>query len=115
MMGTIDFTLNVGPNHVGENYWLLGSFATTPGIDLGPVHLPLELDELFDVTLKWANTSYFQNSLGTLDNTGSAAIRLDSNGAIPPSLVGSDLFFAAFVWAANPVYATNATKVSIVP
>jgi hypothetical protein len=113
--GVVDFTLNVGPNHDGQNYWLLGSLSTDPGLDIGPVYLPLNFDVFFQLTMSLANSPTLQNSLGVLDSNGSATIRLDSGGPFDPSIAGIDLHFAAFVWADDPVYGTNATKVSLVP
>ncbi len=113
--GVVTFTLNVGPNHASDVYWLLGSTSTAPGLDFRKVHLPLNYDWLFECTMALTNSSTFQNSLGALDPTGSAVVVADVEAPIDASLVGTDLYFAALLWDPKPVFATNATVVTVVP
>ncbi len=113
--GVVNFDLNVGPNQRGASYWLLGSFSTSPGLDFGPVHLPLNYDPLFETTLYFANTALLTNSLGVLDSTGSAKIVLDTQGPFDPALVGLDTYWAAYVFGPRPIYATNPTVIALLP
>ncbi len=113
--GVVNFTVNIGPNHASENYWLLGSLSTTTGLDLGPVHLPLDYDALFELSMAQANTPFFQNTRGVLDATGSALATIDTGGSLDPALAGIDTFWAAYVYGSRPIYGSNATRVSIIP
>jgi hypothetical protein len=113
--GVVKFTVNIGPNHSGENYWLFGSLSSQAGLDIGPIHLPLDYDSLFELTLAFLNSPTFQNSLGVLDATGSALVTVDSGGPLDPSLAGQDTFWAAYVFGKRPVYGSNATRVSLIP
>lgn len=113
--GVATVTLNVGPNEQFASYWLLGSLSTSPGLDIGSVHLPLTYDGVFEASLVLANTSLLQNSLGTLDATGSAVITIDTGGPFDPALAGIDTWWAAYVFGPRPIYATNPTRISLVP
>ncbi|MBL8843715.1 MAG: exo-alpha-sialidase [Planctomycetes bacterium] len=113
--GVVNFDLNVGPNQRNASYWLLGSFSTSPGLDFGPVHLPLNYDPLFETTLYFANSALLANSLGVLDSTGSAKVVLDTQGPFDPALAGVDTYWAAYVFGPRPIYATNPTVISLVP
>jgi len=113
--GVVKFDLNVGPNHRSQAYWLLGSLSTTTGTNLGSVHVPIDYDELFQLSIDLANTSLLVNSLGILDATGSAAITLDTGGPFDPALAGIDTFWAAYVWGAGLDYGSNATVISLLP
>ena len=113
--GVVHFDLNVGPNQRNRAYWLLGSFSATTGTNVGSVHLPIDYDELFEVTIDLANSSLLVNSLGFLDATGSAAITLDTGGPFDPALAGLDTFWSAYVWGPGPDYGTNATVISLLP
>jgi hypothetical protein len=114
--GVAAFTIDVGPNHGGANYWVLGSLATAPGLTFGSgVHLALDYDPFFLLTLQYANSPSFVNTRGTLDATGGALASLDTGGPFSPSFAGVDLFFATLVLLPSPVFATNPTKVTLVP
>lgn len=111
--GTVNFTINVGPNHATDGYFMLGSLSSTTGITFGNgVHLPLDFDALFLLTIKFANSPAFPGSFGALDATGSAAAAMVT-GPLDPSAVGLDLYFATLVLDSGPAFATNATKVTI--
>jgi len=114
--GVAAFTVDVGPNLGGLDYWVLGSLATTPGLTFGNgVHLPLDWDPLFLITLQFANSPTFVNTRGTLDATGGAAASMDTGGPFSPALAGVDLFFSTLVLQPTPAFATNPTKVTLVP
>lgn len=114
--GVAAFTIDVGPNLGGLDYWVLGSLATTPGLTfVNGVHLPLDWDPLFLLTMQAANTSTFVNTRGTLDAAGGALASLNTGGPFSPALAGVDLFFSTLVLQPTPAFATNPTKVSLVP
>ena len=114
--GVAAFTIDVGPNLGGKDYWVLGSLATTPGLTFANgVHLPLNWDPLFQITMQFANSATFVNTHGTLDAAGGALASLDTVGPFSPALAGIDLFFATLVLQPTPAFATNPTKVTLVP
>jgi len=114
--GVAAFTVDVGPNLGGANYWVLGSLGTAPGLTFGNgLHLPLNWDPLFQVTLQFANTPSFVNTRGTLDAAGGALASLDTGGPFSPALAGIDLFFSTLVLQPTPAFAINPTKVTLVP
>jgi hypothetical protein len=113
--GAVVFTLAAGPNFAGASYWLLGSFSATQGLDLGPVHLPIDYDPLFQMTIDLANTPFLQPSPGVLDSRGGATIRLDSCGPFDPALAGLTSHWSAYLHGPRPLHATAATTVAIVP
>ena len=114
--GVAAFTIDVGPNLAGLDYWVLGSLATTPGLTFANgIHLPLDWDPLFQITLQFANSPTFVNTHGTLDAAGGALASMDTGGPFSPSLAGIDLFFSTLVLQPTPAFATNPTKVALVP
>lgn len=116
--GQVQFTINVGPNHGGADYALLGSAAgTSPGVSFpNGVHLALNRDGFTYATRTNANTPAFQKFQGVLDATGSASATMDTLGPLPPSTIGFQLDFALLVLGNSwPVYASNPTGVSILP
>ena len=92
-------------------FWLLGSVTgNAPGIDLGGLHLPLNLDFYTDFTIGFPNSTFLTNSRATLDISGKATASLNVPSGLPLPL---DLtlhhaylvFDAKSVWhmASNPV------------
>ena len=112
----MDFTLNVGPNHAGQSYFMLGSISgTDPGLDFGTgVHLPLNFDGFFVLTIQRANSPNFPDSAGILDATGSASPGFDTLGPLDPAFAGIELDFAVLVSAGLPTFATNPTRITLV-
>ncbi len=49
--GAQRLSIDCGAAHAGEGYVVAGSFATSPGFDLGALHVPLVQDAWFAVTL----------------------------------------------------------------
>ena len=71
--GAQKFTLDAGTQHGARFYWILGSLTgTSPGINLGGLHLPLNPDPWTDITIAWANTLWLTNTNGRLDPSGRA-------------------------------------------
>jgi len=114
--GVAAFTIDVGPNLGGLDYWVLGSLATSPGLTFGNgVHLPLNWDLLFQITMQFANSATIVNTHGTLDAAGGALASFDTGGPFSPALAGIDLYFSTLVLQPSPAFATNPTKVTLVP
>jgi len=114
--GTANFTLDPGPLHQFADYRILGSISgTTLGINFGPVNVPVNYDGFMLITIFDASSSALPGFAGTLDTTGSATAAVVS-GPLPPTLVGLQMDFAAFVKAGNAVrWASDPTHLEIVP
>lgn len=83
------------PREAGRSYALMLSLTGfTPGLPIGDRRLPLVLDEVLIASLDGRLQPYLQGNLGTLDQDGRAAARLDLStlGPLPP---GTRLWLAA--------------------
>jgi tetratricopeptide (TPR) repeat protein len=115
--GRSDLSLDAGPGEAANLYLALGSFGTTPGFALGGVHVPLNPDQWFQLTLLGQNSVLFPASRGVLDATG----RAQSAVVLPPnttsSLIGASVFHAFIVLDAsiNWRMASNPVKITFVP
>ncbi len=88
--GTEDMHLEAGAAHAGSIYWVLGSVTgTSPGVVVGGMNLPVNLDDYMRLTFKFGDP-LFQTFLGLLDVNGEASAAL----ILPPGL---DPAFAGFV------------------
>jgi len=114
--GTANFALDAGSIYSFADYRLLGSVTgTNPGIKLNGVPIPVNYDTFTLLTIIYANTSSFPGFSGVLASggTGGAAMVVTP---LPPSLVGLQFDFAAFVKLNGKVrWATSATHLEIVP
>ncbi len=95
-------SLRAGAPHAGKLYFLLGTLGTTkPGIKLGSVTLPLQVDAYFNLTLQFPNSTLLPNSFGTLDANGNAvgtkAPGFKAIPQIPASLIGTAFIHAAVI------------------
>ena len=89
--GSAQIDVNVGPNFAGLTYLVVaGASGTSPGILLNGVDIPLNPDVVTDISQILANSSIFQNNVGTLDSTGSATVGFDTLGPRP--------FLAGMTW-----------------
>ena len=83
--GTQSLFLNAGPANAGLTYLVAGSVSgTTPGIAVGSTLIPLNPDVYFTLTIEFANTPAYMNTLGTLDGDGRATAAIN----IPPGIPG---------------------------
>jgi len=117
--GSVDLTLDAGASHAGEDYFLLASFGTHPGLDVYGHHIPLNDDVLFDYSKTHANSSIFQNTKGVLDASGSATARFSTPGAMGSTYLGTTMSFAYVLLSAPatpPVtYASQQVMVNYIP
>lgn len=97
--GAQKFQVDVGQANAGNSYLIVGSFGTTPGFNLGSLHVPLNPDPWFDLTLAFANTSIMPFSFGKLDANGRTpqqpAINLPPLNK--PHRIGIELYHAALI------------------
>ncbi|MEM7310003.1 MAG: sialidase family protein [Planctomycetota bacterium] len=116
--GTVNFFINVGPNHGGENYLLLASGSgTSPGVTSGGINVPINQDFWTTLSVAFANSAIFPNSLGVLDAEGSSLAQMDSLGPFDPAFVGTNLDFSIITFGSDGVltHATAPTGVSLNP
>ncbi|MBM3975996.1 MAG: hypothetical protein FJ299_03270 [Planctomycetes bacterium] len=108
--GAVHWSLNAGSQHAGHAYWIAGSLSgVAPGLDLGAVHLPLNVDAWTLVTVTQPNQGPFGATLGVLDALGRAGATLSLPPLSDPSLVGVQANHAYVVLDAwTPVAASNA-------
>jgi len=118
--GSVAFDLIAGTAQAGQGYLVLGSLSgTTPGFTKSFINVPLNWDIYTELTLNFANTPTFANTMGTLDGSGHSSASLNVNpGEIPPAAVGAVLYHA-FV-ALDPgtshlTWASNSIGITIVP
>jgi len=113
--GTTTFTLDAGVANANRGYVLLGSVTgTSPGLPLpgGLVTLPINWDLFTNLTIDFANTTIFTNSIGSLDSSGQATAIF--NFPAYPSASGLIIHFAYCM--RNPFdFASNAVQIDITP
>ena len=99
------------PEHASELYLLLGSLSgTSPGVPLGSVLLPLNLDAYGLYTLNHPNEDPLHDSFGSLDAFGSLMEMYFAPSFSIPGLIGQTIHHACIVLqpggvavASNPV------------
>ena len=102
--------LDLGAGHAGDLYLLAGSLSgTTPGLALGALNVPLNVDAYTLMIIGQANTGPFLGTLGVLDGAGrgSAAIALPPGSL--PGLSGLRADHAALVLTGTVVTAVTGT------
>ncbi|MEY2742305.1 MAG: hypothetical protein RIS21_673, partial [Planctomycetota bacterium] len=112
-----------GPTNIGAPYIMLVSgTGGSPGLVLDPSQnnavIPVYIDSITFLGLQDANISpLFQNFIGILDAQG-LGTAVSSIPALPPSLVGLNLWFGYVTFGAGSTlsgYSSNAVQVTIVP
>jgi hypothetical protein len=92
--GTVNMTLDAGTAHAGEDYLLLASLETYPGVAMDGIRVHLNRDPLFRFSRMNANSFFFQNTMGLLDSSGMATATFDTRGPVDPQWLGTHLSFA---------------------
>jgi hypothetical protein len=113
-----NFTLAAGAAHQGRLYWIFGSVTGVfPGVQLGPVTVPLQPDLYTNLTLALANTGPFTGYRGVLGQNGvaKAALKLPT-GYNDPNAIGVSIYHAYVVYdTSNNFYlASNPTQARLV-
>jgi hypothetical protein len=112
--GSVGFDLLAGSAHAGDMHLMLGTLSgTSPGIAIGNVTLPLNLDAFLMFTGSSPNVTPFHQTLGLLGPTGRTSASFSATpGLLPPALIGLrmdfafllvDLATASVAGASNPV------------
>jgi hypothetical protein len=100
--GMVAMELSAAVATAGDTYLLLGSAAgTQPGISSGDVHLALNPDAYFALTLPPFGDEPLINGFGQFGATGSAAASLVVPAGLPPSLIGLTLNHAFVTWSSS--------------
>ena len=102
---TQNLSLDAGAAHAGRLYWTFGNFAASgsvPGVNLGPVNIPLNPDPWTQVTIDFANTAALSMTKGTLDGNGQASASLNSLAPQPAAPLGLTLQHCFLVYQSGP-------------
>jgi hypothetical protein len=106
----VPFTFNLGPQAAGKRYWLLASaHGTQPGTVFNGVHMPLNLDPFFVLSVRQPNTAVLPHSAGLLDANGYAQAGFQTWLSNIAPLIGGRVDFSAIIFfGANPVPTSGA-------
>lgn len=113
------FQLRAGLAHAWGYHLMLGSFSgTVPGLPLGLQALPLNPDIYLLFTVMNPNTQPLVNSLGPLDDSGSAYTLFKASAGLLAGLEGATISHAFVVF--DPVtlsieFASNAVQITLLP
>jgi hypothetical protein len=117
--GAQTLTLAAGPLQANRVYLVLGSLSgTQPGVPIGSLHLPLQLDAYTEITLTSPNTPPLSASLGLLDARGVAIAQFALPPGLAPSFAGLTIHHAFVTLTLPdlaPAFASNAVAVMLVP
>ncbi len=117
--GTQAFEIDAGAGEGGNFYFLLGSLSgTSPGIPIGAVLLPLNVDAYFNLTVSGPNQPPLKDSFGTLDGAGTATgIEVTLPPGVAAALVGQTVHHAALLISPFGLItlATNPVAVELIP
>jgi len=92
--GTSNVALNLGVPFAGRSYALLASISgTTPGLNLGKTHVPLNFDVITQLGIELL--PYLPGFLGALDGAGRTTATLDLDPGTDPAFAGATLHLAA--------------------
>lgn len=110
-------TLRAGPLHAGDLYAIAGSLSgTTPGFALGSLHIPLNLDAYFFLSVGPATP--LVGGIGFLGAHGEATASFDLPFGVNPALAGLSVHhaFVTLDLATGAIQvASNAVKATFVP
>lgn len=112
--GTVNFTLDAGSANGGRGYLLMASLSgTSPGIPIGSTTIPLNWDMLLSLSIHLANTFYFTNTMGVLNNVGMGSASFNANAGDLRPIAGATIHFAYLLDAPFDT-ASNAVPIFVV-
>lgn len=88
--------LSAGYEFAGASYYTLASYTGHTGISTWGTTIPLTYDPLTELSILFANTSYFNATFGALDPSGRATCSFDGS-LLPPAADGLTFSFATLV------------------
>ncbi len=121
---TVDVSLSTGgvqkltlqsTNNLGRlEYFVFGSASgTAPGLTVGDITLPLNLDAYFQFTAQQANGSVFRGTFGSMSGGGLGRARIQIAPGTPPFLAGLTYHHAFVVLNDGSLCASNAVPLRI--
>lgn len=117
--GAVAFDLDGGAPVLGATYWMFGSASgTTPGLNFGPINLPLQFDAYFQLTLSKPFAAPFGSFIGFFDGNGFSQASFSLPPGSEASLTGITLYHA---YVASPTFgapvhfASNFMPVTLMP
>lgn len=111
--GTSHVQLNLGAAFAGRNYVVLaGVSGTSPGFQLGKVHVDLNYDAVTQLAL--GLLPFLPGFLGTLDAAGRAQATVDLDPATDPAFAGATLNLVAVTLGPSD-HATPAIAIELLP
>jgi hypothetical protein len=109
--GTQTWSLDAGPAHASEFYWVAGSLSgTSPGFPFAGITVPLNPDVYFNHTITFPNQAPLVNSLGLLNGAGHANGAFTLPPASYPVLIGTTVHHA---YVLGPVVDFSSNPVSL--
>lgn len=113
--GEVVLTVN-RPGDAGRGYGLLGSTSgQIPGTTIQGVHVPLNPDRLFGLTLGLPRGPVFRAFSGTLDAAGRAEARFELSPGLAGVLAGTRFDFCTLIAAPTGGEVTNVASVMVTP
>ena len=106
----------MGPANAGASYLVAGSVSgTSPGLPIGSLTLPLNVDPYFSFTLDNPNSTALGNTFAVLDSEGRSTATFNLPAGFP-GFVGATAHhaFGAFT-GAGLVFVSKAASVDFVP
>jgi hypothetical protein len=117
--GQVQLDLDAGVEAANWFYWVFGSVTgSSPGLTFpGGLHLPLNYDLYFEITITKLHLGAFADFTGQLDAAGQARATLTLPAGLDPSLAGVRLNHAFLAAAAlgQAELASNAVSTLLVP
>ena len=110
--GAAPLLLDASVGRAGKPYLILGSLSgTSPGFDIGGIHVPLNWDDFTNMTIAMSGTPNFMDFFGILDGSGQATATFDTVNPIDVSFVGTEASFvygtlSPLDFVSNPVTVT---------
>ena len=114
--GSQPIHIHFGSGQANKAYLMLGTLSgTRPGVDFGPVNVPLQPDAYLNFTLTHANSPRLQTSLGTLSADGGGTSTINLPPGLGPGLVGLKLYHSIITLTNPPQAATNPIPLTLGP
>jgi hypothetical protein len=115
----VPFRVSVGPQYAGHYYVVFGTISgVSPGVTLGPVHVPLNPDGFTLANGAAMNAVPFINFFGVLDANGEGTASWTAMPQTPAVFDTLPMHYAAVIVQQNPlliVSATNAIAFNVRP
>jgi hypothetical protein len=109
--GSVPFRISVGPQYAGHYYVVFGTLSGfSPGITLGPVHIPLNPDGFTLANGAAMNAVPFINFFGVLDAQGQGTASWTAMPQTPAVFDTLPMHYAAVIVQQNPLLIVSATN-----